>query len=355
MPELVKALFEKAQGSPRSIIRSKTRQAVPRSLRDRSCARWPSLGVGVYRDDGRRAENRWHERVASFVVCGPTGEADDWSKLTTPIVSATIPGSVHCFSMIDDRTAQVVIWGARRAGDVDVVSGARSPSPLVVRDIPGGCPAALARTANDVTVSARTTAAGASEIGSPTTPDGSSSKAVTPGASRVAGKRRGVSVQHLDPSHAAVFSLPTMSFDAAAGSGPRWSPGDCVKGREQRADLIAAAPVRGRQQPRRPSQSTKAGRSLTAPTFMILRRLHISVRSRRRQTVLLPIRPIAGRASTLDAGRAGARQHLTQLGRYPGLRDCSAVPKTRTGTLVALARHRSSDVWLYGWSAASEG
>src|SRR5450432_3557965 len=65
---------------------------------------------------------------AGFVRLDPVGEPADWRGHATTVTE--VPGHVHCFSMLDGKTARL-IWGTpRRAEEVDIANGRRTPSRL---------------------------------------------------------------------------------------------------------------------------------------------------------------------------------------------------------------------------------
>ncbi len=132
----------------------------------------------------------------------------DWTK--TARVITEIPGRVHCFSVIDERTAQI-IWGTpRRAEDVDVSTGRRRPSPLVPEAYAAGCPE-LSPSGSALLFTALTSA-GAKEIRWSQARDGGAATTMTSGSEPMWLGGNDEFLFTVDPSHAAVFSLPTMTF-----------------------------------------------------------------------------------------------------------------------------------------------
>jgi hypothetical protein len=132
--------------------------------------------------------------------------AADWTTLAKVI--ASLPGHVHCFSLVDERTVRL-IWGSpRRAEDVAVGSGERRPASLVRDAYSTGCPElAPDRHALLFTV---TTATGAGEIRHSTNPEGRDAQAVAPGWNPLWLPNGAEFVYRPDAAQVAVFSLATM-------------------------------------------------------------------------------------------------------------------------------------------------
>jgi hypothetical protein len=140
-----------------------------------------------------------------------TGSPVNWTKSAKTI--SDIPGRVHCFSLADDRTARLV-WGTpRRAEDVDIISGARRPSPIAKDSYETGCPQ-LSPDGKRLLFSGRTQG-GASEVRLSEFPDGHSPSVITSGDEPV--WLTGESLAYnIDGGHVGVFSVPTMSFTLLA-------------------------------------------------------------------------------------------------------------------------------------------
>jgi tRNA A-37 threonylcarbamoyl transferase component Bud32 len=69
----------------------------------------------------------------------PTGEAADWTDLSTVIVE--VPERIQCTRLLPDQRTVRFVWGAPpRAEDIDTVSRKRVPSPLVPAAYAEGCP-----------------------------------------------------------------------------------------------------------------------------------------------------------------------------------------------------------------------
>jgi WD40 repeat protein len=137
----------------------------------------------------------------------PTGEAADWSKVATVVTE--VPGRVHCFSIVDEKTARL-IWGTpRRAEDVDIASGKRSTSKLAPETYAAGCPDLSP--GGDALLFMALNAAGTSEIRT-SNPDGHDAKVAASGSNPLWLHSGEEFLYDVDSTHAAIFSLPTMSL-----------------------------------------------------------------------------------------------------------------------------------------------
>jgi len=70
----------------------------------------------------------------------PAGTPADWTD--TSIVLAEVPERIHCTRLLPDRRTVRFVWGASelRAEDIDTVTRARVPSPIVPAAYAEGCP-----------------------------------------------------------------------------------------------------------------------------------------------------------------------------------------------------------------------
>jgi len=76
-------------------------------------------------------------RRAPLIV--PAGEPADWSE--TSAVLAEVPERIHCARLLPDRRTVRFVWGVpARAEDVDTITHARAPSPIVPAAYAEGCP-----------------------------------------------------------------------------------------------------------------------------------------------------------------------------------------------------------------------
>jgi WD40 repeat protein len=145
----------------------------------------------------------------TIVLPAPTQAPADWTK--TARVITEIPGKVHCFSLVDGQTAQIV-WGTpRRAEDVDLSTGRRRPSHLVSDAYAVDCPE-LSPSGSALLFTALTPA-GSKEIRLSQSRDGGGATTVTSGSEAMWLGGNDEFLYTVDPSHAAVFSLPTMTFN----------------------------------------------------------------------------------------------------------------------------------------------
>jgi hypothetical protein len=137
----------------------------------------------------------------------PTGTPTDWRK--TARVVTEVPGKVHCFSMIDPQTVQIV-WGSpRRAEEVDVESGHRRPAHLRPETYEIDCPE-LSPSGAMLLFTGRTPA-GAKEIRLSESRDGRDATTLTSGSEPVWLGGDEELLYSADSSHAAVFSLGTKT------------------------------------------------------------------------------------------------------------------------------------------------
>ena len=147
--------------------------------------------------------------AGTIVLPKPSHPPADWTK--TARVISEIPGKVYCFSLVDERTAQI-IWGTpRRAEDVDLSTGRRRPSRLVPEAYAADCPE-LSPSGSALLFTA-VTRAGAKEIRLSQSRDGGEATTITSGSDATWLGGNDEFLFLVDPSHAAVFSLPTMTFN----------------------------------------------------------------------------------------------------------------------------------------------
>ena len=142
------------------------------------------------------------------VLSAPTGASADWTK--TAKVITEVGGKVDCFSILDPRTARIV-WGIpRHAEDVDLSTGQRRPSRLIADTYRVGCPE-LSPSGSALLFTALTSAGG-QEIRLSGSPDGRDATTITSGSEATWLGSDDEFMYTVDPSHAALFSLPTMSL-----------------------------------------------------------------------------------------------------------------------------------------------
>ena len=263
----------------------------------------------------------------------PTGEAADWSKVATLVTE--VPGHVHCFSMINDRTARL-IWGTpRRAEEVDIASGKRRPAPLAPETYAVGCPDLSPR--GDALLFMAQNAAGTSEI-RVSRPDGHDVKVATSGSDPLWLNSGDEFLYDLDSTHAAIFSLPTMSLNLLPDphlGGHLAIVEKAVHPTRDTAALLVL--VDGSE----PSVAFYEERGLEyRKSFIVPAARRIQFYS---QDDSLLVSYQAGSVSTLAEldWRGGVYRNL---GRYPGF-DLVGV-QSRGDRTVFLGRHVSKDIWL---------
>jgi hypothetical protein len=252
-------------------------------------------------------------------------------------VLARIDGHVHCFSLLDDRTARIV-WGSpRRAEDVDVATGFRRPSDLASEAFQTGCPEA--DPSDHAVLFVGRTSDGGTEIRLSETPDGRQSRSITSGTEPVWVGREDF-VYSVDGSHAAVYSLPTASFTLLDGPDIRGNYAIVDKAVTRTGDRIALLTL--------DDHMTSAVSVYEGPGF------------RRRFTIPLPggTRPQFARDGTgilLSMRSRSARAELAELDPAArrlralavfGTDDIIKAVESDEGTMIAMSRRISSDAWL---------
>jgi serine/threonine protein kinase len=208
----VQRLLEVARRSPSALLWSRSR---------RRFAYWAvgtavlaTLGaVGVYlRGRSRPSVATLSQHVPRLVTAG---EPANWTNVARVI--ASVPGHVHCFSLVDPNNVRL-IWGSpRKAEDISIDSGARRPSSVVTEAYSAGCPD-LSPNGRELLFTADTPAGG-TEVRHAANPEGRDAKPVTPGWDPIWLKNSEEFTYSIDGTHAAVFSLPTMRFRLLADPG----------------------------------------------------------------------------------------------------------------------------------------
>ena len=325
---VVKSLFERAQGSPRSIIRSKTRKRF--LVATGTLVATAALGVGFYRAISGHATQSPGDTSAFVRRLDPVGQPVDWRKVAKPVALGR--ERVHCFAMVDDRTAQLVLGTPRRVENVDVVSGARSRSPLSAETFEVGCPQRSPD--GSMLLFSAHTGAGASEVRLSSEVDGSKSRTITAGAEPLWLGNSREFIYDLDASHAAVFSLPTMSLTLLPPSGLSGHPTIADKAVDPKTGTVALLLLSDNADWAIAIHDGKAFDHRR--TFMIPPGFDIEF-DVDGEHILLPNNQAAGASSLTSLNWRTER--IEQIGTYPGLEIIS--PQKTTRRLIMLARHRS--------------
>jgi serine/threonine protein kinase len=331
--DAVLKLFESARSSPWRVVRSvRSRRAFVIPLAAISLV----AGALVASRFTRRGGPGEAKTSNGHVTLTPLGEPVDWSKRSK--LMASFPDRVHCFSMINERTARVV-WGTpRRAEDIEISSGDRRPSSLLPETYRTGCPELSPQ--GDRLLFTSTAASGMTEIELSTTGDGSAAKVMTPGLEPLWLRNGEEFIYSIDPYHASLFSLRTMSFTLLPDPnlGGRQLLSD--KAASPAGDLVALSFV---DDSGRRAISTYEGSPLSLrATFMLPAGPDVTFDGRGHE--VLVSHNLSRSASTLAAldWRAGT---LTHLGRYDNFDIVDVAPAMEKSTAI-LTRRRAKDAWL---------
>jgi serine/threonine-protein kinase len=162
---------------------------------------------GVWKRQQHNAGLAVGEKRLGVLQVSATGEPMDWSK--TASIVAELPGGVHCFSLVGREVARVV-WGTpRRAEDVDLRTRKRRAAEWLPEVYRFGCPD-VSRDGMSL-LSTTTNRAGAMEVRLSTAKDGGSATNLTSGFDPEWLGGTDEFVYNVDNSHAAIFSMSTMS------------------------------------------------------------------------------------------------------------------------------------------------
>ncbi len=262
----------------------------------------------------------------------------DWSKSARIVTE--VPGEVHCFSVIDAKTA-LIVWGTpRHAEEVNLASGRRQAAHLAPETFRVGCPEfspnrrALLFTGQ--------TQAGAPEIRM--SQDGRPSTTVTSGADpRWLGGNEEF-LYEVDSSHAGLFSLATMSFTLL---------GDAPFGRRHMILGNAASPKGDVVALLLGNDSSEYGIAIyegrpfeAAKVFSMPIKYQIQFEPET-DAILVSHHTTDGRSALAQLD--WRHEKLWNVGKYTGFDSAWATfPQAGTGEKVLVARHSSSDVWLVG-------
>jgi dipeptidyl aminopeptidase/acylaminoacyl peptidase len=295
-----------------------------------------AIGVGVA---FRGIEKAYRRQVTSpgpgTNVIVPTGTPSDWSRVATTL--ASIPGRVHCFTMLDDSAARIV-WGTpKRVEDIDLTSGVRHRSNLLPLTYASGCPQRAPKGSSLLFVGQ--TVAGTSEIRLSAKGDGTDAISVTPGSEPIWLRSGEEFVYNLDSGHVAVFSIATMRYSLLAdpGLGGRQLVAD--KGASSQTDTVALLFLNDRAEPIVAIYEGEAMDLRVASHFPA----SVGVRFDEKDRLLVSHQLSASKSTlaTFDWRAGSARE----LGLYP---DLDLVDFARAGpSEILLGRHLSRDLWLY--------
>jgi serine/threonine-protein kinase len=321
----VSRLFEAACSSPRRFAQGK------RALVVAGLTVVVALAGVVARKTIHSRPSGQQSSIARIV---PTGEPADWSKVATTV--AVVPGHVHCFSMLGPNTARLVWNVPRVAEDVDAQSGGKKRSPLRPEAFAIGCPD-LSPNGNGL-LFASTNGAGAREIRLSKPGDGSDAVTLTPGFDPLWLPGGESFLYNIDAFHAAVFSLPTMTFNLiSTPSGVERAP---ILEKAVAADKIAL--MFGA------SDNERRVAVLSSATFDLLS-IFIApagreIRFNARGDALFISYQRSASSSTLMSVDFG-KYLATNLGRYRGMDIMDVLPAV--GGTAILARNRTNDIWSY--------
>ena len=276
----------------------------------------------------------------SAIKLEAAGDPVDWSRSARVI--REIPGRVHCFSVIDDKTVRIV-WGSpRRAEDVDVESGAHRVARLAPETFRAGCPE-LSPDRRALLFTAQTQS-GASEI-RVSTPDGREGKSVTSGADPLWLGGNDEFLYSVDSSHAAVFSLPAMSFTLLAD--PKFGQGRASilnKAVNQTGNTVAL--LLG-------ADNTEFGIAVydqppfeqAKKVFAVPRPYQIQFETKN-DAILFEYDAPQSSSSLVELD--WRHERLRSIAKYPGFDPMwSASPVGRAAAKLLVVHHSSRDVWFY--------
>ena len=289
-------------------------------------------------ESGAASPRTTTRNTTSAIRLEPRGNPVDWSRSARVI--REVPGRVHCFSAIDEKTIRIV-WGSpRRAEDVDVESGARRTAQLAPETFRFGCPE-LSPNRKALLFTAQTQA-GASEIRL-SSPDGQGATSVTSGADPLWLGGNDEFLYSVDPSHAAVFSLPTMSFALLAE--PKLGPRPVILDKAVSQTGKTVALLVG-------ADNSEVGLAVysqppfeQAKVFGIPDQCPIQFEPRT-EAILFSYH--ASQSASALTELDWRQETLRSIGRYEGFKlERAAFPTGQAATKVLVARHMSSDVWLY--------
>lgn len=330
---VARGLFERAHTSPRALFRSKTRKRIVNALLAVAMVTIGAAVIGPY----LRTRSPATPSDSQHPILRPTGEPRDWAKAATVIT--TIPSTVHCFSMLDDRTARLVWGNPRRAEDVDIESGSRRTADLRAETYHAGCPQLSPR--RDRLLFSAPTSAGASEIRLSNLADGAASVAITPGIEPVWLRNGEEFVYSIDPYHVALFSLPTMGFSLVSDPGLGGRQTVSEKMASPSHDLFA---VQFLDEENRIAVAVyEGGTPVRKATIIVPDGYELSFDGSDELLISYRFSKAISTLTSLNWRQATLRH----VGRYPGFELIRGY-RVSSGQIVASARRRTKDAWLYG-------
>jgi serine/threonine protein kinase len=271
-----------------------------------------------------------------------TGTPIDWSTSAKTI--SEVPGRVYCFSLADDRTARLV-WGTpRRSEEVDIISGARRPSPIAKDTYETGCPQ-LSPGGKRLLFSGRTQG-GASEIRLSDFADGHSPSVITSGDEPV-WLTDDSFLYNVDGGHVGVFSVPTMSLTLLADPAVGKQRVIVEKSASRAGDVIAL--LVGSETSELAVVIYEGRNFEKQSTFAIpaARRIQFSEDDPGQLFLYYQASKSISTLAELDWRRGVVRN----VGRYSGFDilqpELARSPDVQAQRLVLLVRRTSSDVWRY--------
>jgi serine/threonine protein kinase len=262
------------------------------------------------------------------------GEPLDWTKRASLV--ADIPGRVHCFSLVEKKSARLV-WGTpRRVEDLDLATGRRRPAEWLPEVYRFGCPE-ISPDGTSLLFTAPNKA-GAMEIRLSSKEDGAAATTLTSGFDPVwLGGSDGF-VYSVDNSHAAIFSLSTMTSTFLPS--PSFGQHDAIAAKAiNRAGTAVAELVYD-------DKAEAIATVLSGKLFEEMSAFRVpsgsSVQFSEEDGNLL----ISLSATSTGGGLVSVdwlRGRAVNVGRYPGF-DFGPVGLSEQGE-VAVVRRRAKDVW----------
>jgi Tol biopolymer transport system component len=328
----VQRLFDTSRRSPHAVLRSRRGRLLWLASSFAAMTAMVAIAATAYRRSHPIAEPVSPGGIRRVV---PTGEPADWSTVAVPLT--TVPGPVHCFSLLDQRTVRLV-WGApRTAEDVDTDAGIRRPAQLVTEAYAVGCPE-LSPDGKELLFTANTPAGG-TEIRRSARPDGAQATSVATGSHPVWLRNGEEFAYSIDAAHAAIFSLPTMKFRLLHDADLPGTQMIVGKAASSRSDAVALMVYGSELQW---ELVVYSGPSLDkAATFAVPGSRRLRFGSIDDRIFLSPLEQRSPLAA-FDWHRGVYRN----IGRYGDLEVVDVLSAGRVGFL--LGRRRKDDVWLYG-------